>query len=234
MKNDRGFTLIELICVCAILGVVTVSIFSFMLAGSGMADQTRKSSALSENSRTAIHRLEEDLLDAGTAVVGEDSKNASGTVTLADAKPFFLIKSEKTSDDPETNTYTVFCYMFDDGNLYYGRKKGVSLTGATTTDYLKNECRPTDHVLCEDVSDLKLDVHTFDETTSNATISETNSADITLFLAKKNKSYNTTSSVAFRSRPVYVDDPSKVIEEVKKKTVARTGSDASITVSSDN
>ena len=65
-ENDRGFTLIELICVTAILGLITVSIFSFILAGVGMAKETKKSVALSENSRTAIGKMKTDIMNCGT------------------------------------------------------------------------------------------------------------------------------------------------------------------------
>ncbi|MDY3990447.1 MAG: type II secretion system protein, partial [Lachnospiraceae bacterium] len=64
-KNNRGFTLVELICVIAILGLITVAIFSFLLSGMGMAKETKKSAALSENSRTAISKMKTDIMNCG-------------------------------------------------------------------------------------------------------------------------------------------------------------------------
>lgn len=230
-KNNRGFTLVELICVCAILGVVTVSIFSFMLSGSGMANQTKKSLALSENSRTTIHRMKEDILDAGAAIAGDGTTSSGGATSFEADKPFYFVKSERTSDDPSQDTYTILSYKYDttDANnkkLYYGRTTGVTLSGA----FNASGCEPT-HVLCENIDDFSIKVYTFGMSTAASTYNIVTRADITLNLSKNNKSFYTDESVGIRSQSVYVTSLQDVVSEIKKKTAVSTESDGSATAS---
>ncbi len=178
-KNDSGFTLVELICVIAILGLITVSIFTFILSGMGMAKETKKSAALSENARTTINKMKTDIMNCSGCVIGsnEITTSSDGTLVLAAesygdvedlGETFFLLTRENTG-----NSYTVNCYKYDgNGKIYYGRAKGVAMSSTLDTASLTDKCAPT-HVLCDNVSEFKASVFPVGETVTKSSESTT-------------------------------------------------------------
>ena len=230
-ENDRGFTLIELICVTAILGLITVSIFSFILAGEGMAKETKKSAALSENSRTAIGKMKTDIMNCGTGIVGSNAVtvDADGSVTYKDAtsesgtlqdlgSTFFLITKdgETTSGN---DTYTLSCYRYDSGSIYYGRAKGVALSENLTTNEAIDMCSPT-HRLCPNVSVFQASVLPYGETVrdekdgSVSTIVRASRVHLILTLDKDDKSFHTQQDVALRSETRFFNNFSDAFKAI--------------------
>ncbi len=218
-KNDSGFTLVELICVIAILGLITVSIFTFILSGMGMANETKKSAALSENARTTINKIKTDVMNCGGGVVGSDPivVSSDGSLVL-DTTPygsakdlgkiFYLMTKDGTVAGGTNDTYTINCYKYDDadGKIYYGRAKGVAITSSLDSDIL-NKCSAT-HVLCDHVSYFSAAVLPEGETVTitnsdGSTDSETQikakRVHIILSLDRENKNFHTQQDAAIRS-----------------------------------
>ncbi|MDD7664372.1 MAG: type II secretion system protein [Lachnospiraceae bacterium] len=215
-KNDSGFTLVELICVIAILGLITVSIFTFILSGMGMANETKKSAALSENSRIAINKMKTDIMNCSGGVVGSEAITTSDGSTLnlnsADynggseelGDNFYLLKREDTG-----NTYTVKCYKYvsggkGKGKIYYGKAKGVAITDSLDSG-IESKCSPT-HVICDYVTDFHAYVVPVGETvvlsdgsSKTETQIKAKRVHIDLSLDKGSKSFDTRQDAAIRS-----------------------------------
>ena len=219
-KDNSGFTLIELICVIAILGLVTVSIFSFILSGMGMAKETKKSMALSGNARTAINKMKTDIMNCGGGVVGSDSIEVSSdgklildsTVYNGAAKDlgntFYLMTRDGTASDGVNATYTINCYRYDstDEKIYYGRAKNVAITSNLNSNILTT-CSPT-HVLCDHVSSFTASVfpegETVTETKSDGSTEsklqiKAKRVHVILSLDRDNKNFHTQQDAAVRS-----------------------------------
>lgn len=225
-KNDSGFTLVELICVVAILGLITVSIFTFILSGMGMAKETKKSTALSENARTTINRMKTDIMNCGACVIGTDgsaSGNISGTSTkLGDT--FFLLTEDGTTADGKNATYSVNCYQFDSstGKIYYGRASGVAMAADLDNTKLADMCQPM-HQLCDYVSSYGASVLPISETvvTSSGT-SDTEKqlkakrVHIILSLDRDNKNFHTQQDAAIRSDVRYFGSVADAVAALNK------------------
>lgn len=201
-KENSGFTLIELICVIAILGLITVSIFSFILSGMGMAKETKKSMALSENARTTINKMKTDIMNCSGGVVGADPA----------VDTFFLMTRDGTAPDGVNDTYTISCYRYvqGDGKIYFGRAKNIAITNTLDSSILE-KCSPT-HVLCDNVSSFtatvvkkkeSVEVTKSDGSTDTKTQIKAKRVHIVLSLEKDNKDFDTQQDAAIRSDARY-------------------------------
>jgi prepilin-type N-terminal cleavage/methylation domain-containing protein len=223
-KNDSGFTLVELICVVAILGLITVSIFTFILSGMGMAKETKKSTALSENARTTINKMKTDIMNCGSCVIGTDGSatgNISGTSTsLGDT--FFLLTEDGTTADGKNATYSVNCYKYDSGKIYYGKATGVAMAADLTNDKLAEKCQPM-HQLCDYVTSYGASVLPISEkvVTSSGT-SDTEDqlkakrVHIILTLDKDSKNFHTQQDAAIRSDVRYFSSVADAVTALNK------------------
>ncbi|MGN0241613.1 MAG: type II secretion system protein [Candidatus Weimeria sp.] len=223
-KNDSGFTLVELICVIAILGLITVSIFTFILSGMGMAKETKKSTALSENARTTINKMKTDIMNCGTCVIGTDG-SSTGNISETSTKlgdTFFLLTEDGTTADGKNATYSVNCYQFDGSTIYYGRATGVAMATDLNKDKLAAKCQPM-HQLCDYVSSYGASVLPISETvvTSSGT-SDTEKqlkakrVHIILSLDRDNKNFHTQQDAAIRSDVRYFGSVTDAVDALNK------------------
>jgi prepilin-type N-terminal cleavage/methylation domain-containing protein len=92
LSDERGFTLIELIVVCLLLGVVMMGIGDLFVSGTRAQSDTQARIDAQQNANLAISRLEYEarcasggvVLDSGTGVsltLPSTCSNASGTVS---------------------------------------------------------------------------------------------------------------------------------------------------------
>lgn len=235
-KNNRGFTFVELICVIAILGLITVAIFSFLLSGMGMAKETKKSAALSENSRTAISKMKTDIMNCGGGVIGEKSITADsdGKVTMesasaysAEQQPlgstFFLLEKDGTAADGIHDTYTISCYRFvsSDSKIYYGRAKNVAISQTLDETEATKLCSPT-HVLCANVSRFEAAVAPegvtvkSEEDNTSKTVIKADRIHLILSLRKDDRTYDTQQDAALRSETRYFKNFAEAHEALGK------------------
>lgn len=216
-RDNSGYTLIELIITIAILGFIMVAIGGFMVSGVNMGDRGRKQIALSENSRTTITRLKEDLLDTGVCIVGAQSY---GTVS-----PTFYLVSRSSGSTVDNVTYDIKAYRYEQasaadkaagkyGKLYYGRATNAAsiTTGVPTAD----------HLLCDNIDDFSINVSTYNKNVRKLSIPMTSEASIVLNLKKDRFTFNAEDSVAFRSQTMYFLTPAEADDMITKIADAET------------
>ena len=88
-RNNRGFTLVELIVSVAILGIIAVGASAFMVAGSKAYGSLSYTVRLQYESQLAMAQLQEYTVDCATGLAWDDSETAlyivnGGTVHLFD------------------------------------------------------------------------------------------------------------------------------------------------------
>lgn len=224
LSNDSGYTLVELIVAIAIMGFVMLAISGFLITGSNMGDRGKKQIGLSEDSRITIAKMKEDLLDTDEMVINV-SESATGDQT-------FYLCSENEAYSLSNPIYDVKVYKYDStaGQILYNRGNGLALTSLTSLT--------PSHILCENVSDFKLEVTTTkesgpkytktDDTTREETvvrveIPKADSAKINLNLAKGGFTFNADDVVAFRSQTMSfssIDEAQKKVDELIKADAA--------------
>ncbi len=65
LRNERGFTLAEMLVVCALLGTVMAGVLSLLMVGQQSATATMNKVDAQANARVAIDRLIEEIREAG-------------------------------------------------------------------------------------------------------------------------------------------------------------------------
>ena len=110
MKNDKGFTLIELIICIVIFGIIVAAVFGFMISGSKSYETVNGRINLQMDSQLTLNFINEYLIDCDTAVYSDGSN--------------MLCIIDKASGGGY-NAY-VFRYIDTDTTLYFS--KSVSVT----------------------------------------------------------------------------------------------------------
>lgn len=223
INDNSGYTLVELIITIAILGFIMVAIGGFMVSGVNMGDRGRKQIALSENSRTTISRLKEDLLDTGCCIVGVD------TMTGKVNNTFYLVsRNENSTVNAVTYDIKAYRYVADaaGGKLYYGRSTGMaSITSGLPT---------ADHLLCDNIEDFTMNISRYDKTGAGSLqIPMTDEASIVLNLKKGRYTFRAEDSVAFRSQTMYYDTSTNADDMIQKITKAQEDEANGTTAGSD-
>jgi len=79
VKNERGFTLAEMLVVCALLGTVIAGVLSLVMAGQQSATATANKVDAQANARMGIDRLIEEIREAGYLPAGPTCPGAPAT-----------------------------------------------------------------------------------------------------------------------------------------------------------
>jgi len=79
VKNERGFTLAEMLVVCALLGTVMAGVLSLVMAGQQSATATANKVDAQANARMGIDRLIEEIREAGYLPAGPTCPGAPAT-----------------------------------------------------------------------------------------------------------------------------------------------------------
>jgi len=79
LRDERGFTLAEMLVVCALLGTVMAGVLSLVMAGQQSATATMNKVDAQANARMAIDRLIEEIREAGYLPQGPQCPTAPTT-----------------------------------------------------------------------------------------------------------------------------------------------------------
>lgn len=171
-KNNRGFTLIELIIATALLGIVVVGVFGFMMAGASSYRSVSTATRLELTARQAMNQMRDTVIDCNTAVY----TSLDGLDGL-----YFL---NRNADD----TYTVRAYTLLDSEIDFQEtvcpadvdEGGTALTAER-------------HLLTSDVTNFNVTM-----TEDGAAVTAVN---IELQYTRQGKSYRERQTVALRNAP---------------------------------
>jgi prepilin-type N-terminal cleavage/methylation domain-containing protein len=174
-KNNRGFTLVELIVSVAILGVIAMAAAGFLVTGTRVYRSVNYSLRLQYESQLAMAQVEDYMLDCsdGAAWSVEDA-DGSGVLYLVDV-------------ESGVQTAHVFRYDAGEGCIYFGTQAASSSLDSQTAaaDLL------AEHVQAMSVSFSGTDAGQADE------------AAVTLTFSRDNKTYTGTQTIALRNHPAF-------------------------------
>lgn len=79
VRDEGGFTLTEMLVVCAVLGIVMAGVLSILMAGQQSATTTSNRVDAQANARIGIERMIEEIREAGYLPAGPTCPGAPGT-----------------------------------------------------------------------------------------------------------------------------------------------------------
>ena len=110
MKNNKGFTLVELIICIVIFGIIVAAVFGFMISGSKSYETVNGRVNLQMDSQLTMNFINEYLIDCDTAVYS-DGSNMLCLINEAPAGEYIAY---------------VFQFIDADNTLYFSKSKSQS------------------------------------------------------------------------------------------------------------
>lgn len=145
-KNQRGFTLIELIVSMVVLAVVMAAAMGMMLSTSNFFNRNSLQINLQNASQQALSQMGQEMIDTDAGLWLED-----------DGKALALVNRE-TASGVTPRTYAISVYAWDSAEkkLYFRKFQGQS--GSADFVTLVNDTLGSTHVVAEDVTDVSYSI----------------------------------------------------------------------------
>jgi|GEM_PF-965383 len=182
-KDNRGFTLIELIICMVIFAIVVASVFGFMLASSRSYSAITNRLNLSLQSQLTMNQLGEYIMNCNAGLV-----YTNNTSTTPNTSTLYVI--DKGSIDPKYDVY-VF-QLKPDGCIYYGYGKNVATLSGTTFSF--TAFAATD-LLAENVTSFSV------SQTLNSDSTKVLSAAVSIVFTKNSTASSNRRTIALRNCP---------------------------------
>lgn len=176
-RNNRGFTLVEMIIATAILGIVIVGVFGFMLAGANSYRSVSTNVRLQTAAQQVMNQIQETVLDCDTAIYAPE-------VT---GNELYLLN---TSTDPATGDEinTISVYKPGAGTLDYWQ---TDVTAATLEAELIAESEK--HTISDEA--------TYFYASLDKSGAAVNSVTVEVTLTRQGKTYTGRQTIALRNQP---------------------------------
>ena len=186
-KDNRGFTLIELVICMVIFSIVVASVFGFILASSRSYSTITNRLNLELDSQLAMNQLENYIMDCNTNLYYSANPTTS-TNTL------FVINKGSTD-----TKYDVHIFQFTGGRINYGFGEDAATLNNGT--YTNSAAAVTDQ-LADSVTAFSVRYFGTDGTeitTDNG--SRAASVTITVELTRNSVPFRGTKTIALRNKP---------------------------------
>ena len=238
LKDNGGFTLLELVVSMAIMTIIILICGQFMITSANTYSNLQRSVSLSQASKQVSEQMSENSIDSSAAVVG--GTNSGAGVSFDGSSPVYFVeytgKYQTASSqlhnttgtyDPNGNLYIIHAYKYDSTTktLYYGQTSpmtlGVAATAslATSISYEK---------LCENFDDdgftasLEISMEPSAVQKDSPMINYADRFSMTLSLKKRDKKFKNVTDTTFRGRTVWAKDFSTLandpyLEEVNER-----------------
>jgi len=184
-KDNRGFTLIELVICMVIFSIVVASVFGFMLAGARSYSTITNRLNLELDSQLAMNQLENYIMDCNTNLYYSANPTTS-TNTL------FVINKGSTD-----TKYDVHIFQFTGGRINYGF--GEDAATLSSGNYTYSTTAVTDQ-LADSVTAFSVRYFRADGT-EITTGSRAASVTITVELTRNSVPFRGTKTIALRNKP---------------------------------
>ena len=143
-KDNRGFTLIELIICMAIFAILVTSVFGFMLASSRSYSAITNRLNLSLQSQLTMNQLGEYIMDCNEGLV-----YTNNTSTTPNTSTLYVIDKGSIDTKYDVNIFQ----LKPDGCIYYGYGGNVATLSGTTFSFTSFEAN---NLLAENVTSFSV------------------------------------------------------------------------------
>lgn len=205
-KNQKGFTLVELIIAVAILAVVTLAVCGFIVVGSRSYTSANTDIMLQQDAQLALNQMSDVIIDTTESISYSGLVGGSMQTVLKDSefsgevtdKCLAVVNKKPETGDLNQNPSYWFYYSKDDETIYFNEVDlydGIADPDAGPTESEikdKFDAASTDKaVLVEHVTDFSVDVSQFEQ---NRVVM------LALTFENGNRMYSTSNNVTVRNR----------------------------------
>lgn len=205
-KNQKGFTLVELIIAVAILAVVTLAVSGFIVVGSRSYTSANTDIMLQQDAQLALNQMSDVIIDTTESISYSGLVGGSMQTVLKDSefsgeatdKCLTVVNKKPETDDLNQNPSYWFYYSKDDETIYFNEVNlydGIAdpVAGPTASEIKdKFDAASTDKaVLAEHVTEFSVDISQFEQ---NRVVM------LALTFENGNRMYSTSNNVTVRNR----------------------------------
>ena len=205
-KNQKGFTLVELIIAVAILAVVTLAVCGFIVVGSRSYTSANTDIMLQQDAQLALNQMSDVIIDTTESITYSGLVGSSMQTVLKDSefsgeatdKCLAVVNKKPETDDLNQNPSYWFYYSKDDETIYFNEVDlydGIAdpVAGPTESEIKdKFDAASTGKaVLAEHVTEFSVDVSQFEQ---NRVVM------LSLTFENGNRMYTTSNNVTVRNR----------------------------------
>lgn len=187
-KDNRGFTLVELIVAIAIFVIVGAAAFGLMITSSRSYANVQTRIDLQLRSQQAMNQLSNYLIDANVGAAWDSASNSLYIIDTADSNAL------------ENQSAAVHVFALDSsGNLNYGSSSAAPTvtTASGKTTYAFSSPTASDLVV-SGVQNLAISLTPVDAAADPKLV---NTAEIKLTIKKGTQTYSAIKTVTLRNRP---------------------------------
>lgn len=140
-RNNKGFSLVELIVALAIFGIAGVAVFGFTVNSSRLYQRSNVDVKLQYEQQMAVNQIRDMVVESDKGIYFDEANK-----TLA------LYGAVKNEESGKVYPVTIIRYKQPEGKIYFGTKEFSAVTEFTFTD------EDTKKLLAEDVTNFDVDL----------------------------------------------------------------------------
>lgn len=197
-KDQRGFTIVELIIAVAILAIVTLAVGGFMVVGSRSYTSANTDIMLQQDAQLALNQISDVIIDT-TDSISYSVGDSSGLQTVLKDSEYggeatdkcLTVVNRKEPDSNNDNPSYWFYWSKEKETIYFNE---VPVDSTMSEEEIKNgfaDAEIAKAVLAEHVTDLQIDVSQFEE---NRVVM------ISMTFENGGRQYSTSNNVTVRNR----------------------------------
>ena len=202
-KNQKGFTLVELIIAVAILAIVTLAVSGFIVVGSRSYTSANTDIMLQQDAQLALNQISDVIIDTTDSINYGVRAGGVGDMQLvlkdsefggeATEKCLAVVNKNEAGSTNDNVSYW-FYWSKDDETIYFNKVDAYSSTMSTSEIQSAFEAAADQNqvsILAQHVTDFSVDLTQFD---ANRVVM------ITATFENGNRVYSTSNNVTVRNR----------------------------------
>ena len=176
-KNNRGFTLVELMVSMVILGIIALAASAFMVAGTKTYSSLNYAVRLQYEAQLVMAQLQEYTVDCTKGIAWDAAK-----------KTLYIANEDS---DPDTDDAVIHMFVHD------------AAEGAQNIVYKRIDCEHSTFVeQIDSTTSFAVDALMAEHVKSMNVVFDGTQAKITLEMTRGNKTYIATQVIAMRNQPI--------------------------------
>lgn len=201
MKNNKGFTISELLVSVTIFGIVLAAIFGFMLASAKSYNKVNDRAEIQERSRTALNLLEEYVIDCNGGIAIENTSYEKDGESYA-CDTLYIFGTPTTAGDVTSSKVDIFRLDDAESVLEYGSTTATQ----TAFDVVNNTASYSFAISSSDFYKVAEKTVNFDVAqTYNYRERAISGVKITIGMNNRSADYSGSKNIALRNTPPKAD-----------------------------